>query len=107
MLTRLAPRDALRTEADVKAVLMSMGSVTRPGPRVNLAPAVLGTVIEALRGPFRLYYAMELDHLYQWRDKIEVIAPEGLRELRHATFLRLSQGAGQMHELTGPHHAST
>ena len=40
-LARLTPRDALRAEADVEAVLMAMGSVTRPGPRVNLAPQVL------------------------------------------------------------------
>lgn len=40
LLARLTPRDALRAEADVEAVLMAMGSVTRPGPRVNLAPQV-------------------------------------------------------------------
>ena len=31
LLSRLAPRDALRTEADAEAVLMAMGSVTKPG----------------------------------------------------------------------------
>ncbi|MDM9628428.1 WYL domain-containing protein [Rhizobium sp. S152] len=54
LLSRLAPRDALRTEADAEAVLTGMGSVTKPGPRVNLKPAVLDAIIEALRGPFRL-----------------------------------------------------
>ncbi|CAN7357473.1 helix-turn-helix transcriptional regulator [Rhizobium sp. LjRoot258] len=54
LLSRLAPRDALRTEADAEAVLTAMGSVTKPGPRVNLKPAVLDEIIEALRGPFRL-----------------------------------------------------
>ena len=54
LLARLAPKDAARTEADAEAVLTAMGSVTRPGPRVNLAPKVLDAVIEALRGPFRL-----------------------------------------------------
>ncbi|ADY66031.1 helix-turn-helix transcriptional regulator [Agrobacterium tumefaciens] len=54
LLARLTPKDALRTEADVEAVLLGMGSVTRPGPRVNLVPAVVDAVIEALRGPFRL-----------------------------------------------------
>ncbi|MCD4662793.1 WYL domain-containing protein [Agrobacterium sp.] len=54
LLARLTPREALRTEADVEAVLLGMGSVTRPGPRVNLVPAVVDAVIEALRGPFRL-----------------------------------------------------
>ena len=54
LLARLAPKDAARTEADAEAVLTAMGSVTRPGPRVNLAPKVLDAVIETLRGPFRL-----------------------------------------------------
>ena len=54
LLARLASKDAARTEADAEAVLTAMGSVTRPGPRVNLAPKVLDAVIEALRGPFRL-----------------------------------------------------
>lgn len=54
LLARLAPKDAVRTEADAEAVLTAMGSVTRPGPKVNLAPKVLDAVIEALRGPFRL-----------------------------------------------------
>src|SRR3546814_2231086 len=31
LLARLTPRDALRAEADVEAVLMAMGSVTHPG----------------------------------------------------------------------------
>ncbi|CUX06853.1 putative transcriptional regulator [Agrobacterium fabacearum S56] len=54
LLARLTSKDALRTEADVEAVLLGMGSVARPGPRVNLVPAVVDAVIEALRGPFRL-----------------------------------------------------
>lgn len=54
LLARLAPKDAARTEVDAEAVLTAMGSVTRPGPRVNLAPKVLDAVIETLRGPFRL-----------------------------------------------------
>ncbi|WP_296432613.1 helix-turn-helix transcriptional regulator [Rhizobium sp. UBA1881] len=54
LLARLTPKDALRTEADAEAVLTAMGSVMRPGPRVNLRSDVLDAVIEALRGPFRL-----------------------------------------------------
>lgn len=54
LLARLTSKDALRTEADVEAVLLGMGSVARPGPRVNFVPAVVDAVIEALRGPFRL-----------------------------------------------------
>jgi predicted DNA-binding transcriptional regulator YafY len=90
VLARLAPRDALRTEADVEAVLMAMGSVTRPGPRVNLAPAVLDAVIEALRGPFRLRLR------YGDGDAPErVIEPHGLL-LGHRSYLVARQpGRGE------------
>ena len=54
LLAQLAPKDALRTEADVEAVLMAMGSVMRPGPKVHRAPNIWDALIEALRGPFRL-----------------------------------------------------
>jgi len=81
LLARLTPKDALRTEADVEAVLLAMGSVTRPGPRVNLAPAVLDAVIEALRGPFRLRLR------YGGEDASErIIEPHGLL-LGHRTYL--------------------
>ena len=81
MLARLAPRDALRTEADAEAVLMALGQVTRPGPRVNLAPEVIDAVIEALRGPFRLRVS--------YRDAESpdrVIEPHGLL-LGHRSYL--------------------
>lgn len=54
LLARLAPRDALRSEADAEAVLSALGQVARPGPKVDLRPEVIEAVIEALRGPFRL-----------------------------------------------------
>ncbi|KRB57069.1 DeoR family transcriptional regulator [Rhizobium sp. Root708] len=81
LLSRLAPRDALRTEADVEAVLTSMGSATKPGPRVNLKPAVLDEIIEALRGPFRLRLR------YGEPDAPErIIEPHGLL-LGHRSYL--------------------
>ncbi len=81
LLSRLAPKDAARTEADAEAVLTAMGSVTRPGPRVNLAPKVLDAVIEALRGPFRLQLR------YGEPDAPErVIEPHGLL-LGHRSYL--------------------
>lgn len=52
LLARLPAR--ARIEADAEAVLAAMGQVTRPGPRVALAPDILDAIIEALRGPFRL-----------------------------------------------------
>jgi predicted DNA-binding transcriptional regulator YafY len=87
LLARLTPRDALRTEADVEAVLLAMGSVTRPGPKVNLVPAVLDAVIEALRGPFRLRIR------YGEPDAAErIIEPHGLL-LGHRSYLVARQPA--------------
>ena len=81
LLARLAPKDAARTEADAEAVLTAMGSVTRPGPRVNLTPKVLDAVIEALRGPFRLRLR------YGEPDApVRVIEPHGLL-LGHRSYL--------------------
>lgn len=87
LLARLTPRDALRTEADVEAVLMAMGSVTRPGPRVKLVPEILEAVIESLRGPFllRLRYGDEYA-------PERVIEPHGLL-LGHRSYLVARQPA--------------
>jgi len=58
-----------------------MGSVTKPGPRVNLKPTVLDAIIEALRGPFRLRLR------YGDPDAPErVIEPHGLL-LGHRSYL--------------------
>jgi len=54
LLARLSPGEARRSEADAEAVLLSLGQVARPGPKVALRPEVLDAVIAALRGPFRL-----------------------------------------------------
>lgn len=81
LLARLAPRDALRTETDAEAVLMALGQVNRPGPKVHLASDVLDAVIEALRGPFRLRVR------YREPDAEErVIEPHGLL-LGHRSYL--------------------
>ncbi|MBK5567421.1 WYL domain-containing protein [Ensifer sp. SSB1] len=81
LLARLAPKEALRTETDAEAVLTAMGYVTRPGPKVNLQPAVLDAVIEALRGPFRLRLR------YGGLDAPErVIEPHGLL-MGHRSYL--------------------
>lgn len=85
VLARLRPKDALRAEADVEAALLAMGSVTRPGPRVNLAPAVLDAVIEGLRGPFRLRLR------YGTEDAPErIIEPHGFL-LGHRSYLVVRQ----------------
>ncbi|MBB4466647.1 helix-turn-helix transcriptional regulator [Rhizobium leguminosarum] len=87
LLARLTPKDALRTEADVEAVLLAMGSVTRPGPRVNLVPTVLDAVIEGLRGPFRLRLQ------YGTEDAPErIVEPHGLL-LGHRSYLVARQPA--------------
>ena len=85
LLARLAPKDAARTEADAEAVLTAVGSVTRPGPRVNVAPDVLDAVIEALRGPFRLQL-----HYGDPDAPKRVIEPHGLL-LGHRSYLGARQ----------------
>ncbi|WP_395395871.1 WYL domain-containing protein (plasmid) [Novosphingobium sp. BL-8A] len=54
LITRLSPRDALRSEADAEAVLSALGQVARPGPKVGMKPEVTDVLIEALRGPFKM-----------------------------------------------------
>lgn len=54
LITRLSPRDALRSEVDAEAVLSALGQVARPGPKVVIKPEVTDVLIEALRGPFRM-----------------------------------------------------
>lgn len=53
-LNRLPFRTALRAETDAEAVLSSLERVTRPGPRVRIAPEVAEAVYKALKGPFQL-----------------------------------------------------
>ncbi|MGH0343922.1 helix-turn-helix transcriptional regulator [Sinorhizobium meliloti] len=81
LLARLTPKDALRTETDVEAVLLGMGSVTRSGPRVNLVPAVLDAVIEGLRGPFRLRLRYGTEEAPE-----RIVEPHGLL-LGHRSYL--------------------
>ncbi|THD71149.1 WYL domain-containing protein [Thalassobius vesicularis] len=86
-LARLSPKEALRTEADAEAVLLALGHVTRPGPKVDLVPEVLDAVIEALRGPFRLrirYGEPDADE--------RIIEPHGLL-LGHRSYLVARQPA--------------
>jgi len=54
LITRLSPRDALRSEADAEAVLSALGQVARPGPKIAMKPEVTDVLIEALRGPFKM-----------------------------------------------------
>jgi predicted DNA-binding transcriptional regulator YafY len=54
LLAEMPRLQALRSEADVDAVLTAMGRVTRPGPRVSVSAPALDAVREALRGPYRL-----------------------------------------------------
>lgn len=78
MLARVPSR--ARVEADAEAVLAAMGQVTRPGPRVTLAPEVLDAIIEALRGPFRLKLRYNQDSGFR------VLEPHGVL-LGHRTYL--------------------
>jgi predicted DNA-binding transcriptional regulator YafY len=78
MLARVPAR--ARVEADAEAVLTAMGQVTRPGPRVAVAPDILDAIIEALRGPFRLRVRYNED------TSTRVLEPHGVL-LGHRTYL--------------------
>ena len=69
-----------RVEADAEAVLTAMGHVTRPGPKVRLAPHILDAIIEALRGPFRLWVRYNQDVAPR------ILEPHGVL-LGHRTYL--------------------
>lgn len=69
-----------RIEADTEAVLAAMGQVTRPGPRVSVAPGILDAIIEALRGPFRLRVRYSRDAAPR------ILEPHGVL-LGHRTYL--------------------
>lgn len=69
-----------RIEADAEAVLAAMGQVTRPGPKVRIAPVILDALIEALRGPFRLRVRYNQDAAPR------VLEPHGVL-LGHRTYL--------------------
>lgn len=78
LLTRIPAR--ARVEADAEAVLAAMGQVTRPGPKVSVAPDILDAIIEALRGPFRL--RVRYNHGVAPR----ILEPHGVL-LGHRTYL--------------------
>ncbi|MCT2538766.1 helix-turn-helix transcriptional regulator [Sedimentimonas flavescens] len=78
MLARVPAR--ARVEADAEAVLMAMGQVTRPGPKVSLSPDILDAIIEALRGPFRLRVRYNQDA------SPRILEPHGVL-LGHRTYL--------------------
>ena len=78
MLARVPAR--ARVEADAEAVLMAMGQVTRPGPRVSITPTILDAIIEALRGPFRIRVRYNQDASKR------ILEPHGVL-LGHRTYL--------------------
>lgn len=78
MLARVPTR--ARVEADAEAVLMAMGQVTRPGPKVSLQPEILDAIIESLRGPFRLRVRYNQDAASR------ILEPHGVL-LGHRTYL--------------------
>lgn len=69
-----------RVEADAEAVLVAMGRVARPGPKVGLQPGILDAIIEALRGPFRLRVRYNQDAAPR------ILEPHGVL-LGHRTYL--------------------
>ena len=54
LLATMPRTHARRAEVDAEAILEAHGFASRPGPRIRVAPLVLETIVEALKGPFRL-----------------------------------------------------
>ena len=54
LLATLPRPHARRAEVDADAVLEAYGYASRPGPRIPVEPRLLDTIVEALKGPFRL-----------------------------------------------------
>lgn len=54
LLAAMPRPHARRAEADAEALLEAHGYASRPGPTIPVAPLVLETIVEALKGPFRL-----------------------------------------------------
>lgn len=51
LLATMPAPHARRAEADAEAILEAQGYASRPGPQVRVAPVVLETIVEALKGP--------------------------------------------------------
>lgn len=54
LLAAMPGPHARRAEADAEAMLEAHGYASRPGPRVRVAPELLGTIAQALKGPHLL-----------------------------------------------------
>ena len=54
LLAAMPGPHARRAEADAEAMLEAHGYASRPGPRVRVAPELLGTIAQALKGPHAL-----------------------------------------------------
>lgn len=76
LLAALPRPHARRAEADAESLLEAQGFASRPGPRIRVAPLVLETVVEALKGPFRLRIAYRGPNDEAPRDR--VLEPYGL-----------------------------
>lgn len=68
-------REARRIETDAEALLEAYGHASRPGPRVRVDPAILGTLTEALKAP----YLIEITYSGGSRQGVpRVVQPYGL-----------------------------
>jgi len=93
LLATMPPSHARRAEADAEAILEAQGFASRPGPRIKVAPRVLETIVEALKGPFRLKI------LYQTpgdAPRARVVDPYGLL-LGARRYLVAREGEGLRH----------
>ncbi|WP_136686019.1 helix-turn-helix transcriptional regulator [Falsirhodobacter xinxiangensis] len=72
LVANMAPRDALRAEADAEAILQTLGHVARPGPRITVDPDLLEAISSAIRSGNRLQVMYHLD------DAPRILDPHGI-----------------------------
>lgn len=94
LLATMPPSHARRAESDAEAVLEAHGFASRPGPRIKVAPMVLETLVEALKGPFRLKILYRSPGDDPARER--VVEPYGLL-LGARRYLVAREGGGLRH----------
>ena len=76
LLASMPSPHARRAEADASAILEATGFATRPGPKVRLAPEVLGAITAAIQAPFTL--EMQYKGGRDWEARARSVEPYGM-----------------------------
>lgn len=76
LLAAMPSSHARRAEVDAEAVLEAQGYACRPGPKVNVAPKIMGVIAVAIKAPFSLELAYRGAQDSEARERI--VEPYGL-----------------------------